>query len=357
MSRYLPLTLFACLVCLVPALTQEDKKKGETEPCTVSVRFADGSVVQMILQQEMLAVETKYGKLTVPASDIHRIEFAFRVPEEISRKIETGIKSLADNLHVNRETASKELVGLGISAVPALREAARSPDPEVARRATDALAQINEKTPLERLSFPANDTIRTAEFDITGRIVNHSIKARTTYFGEVDLRLADLRHMAWLSGGRANIVMVEASRRSQWIETEITADGQTKLLITATGQVDLQPQAPGQHLSGPSGYRGFGTTVSVAGARGARGRGAEEQLQPALGGAAAAKAKTTAVQRLTVFPGTLLGRIGENGNVFVVGDRYEGLPGEEGKLYLFLAPSPESPVATGAYTVRVTKNP
>jgi hypothetical protein len=54
-----------------------------------------------------------------------------------------------------------------------------------------------------------------------------------------------------------------------------------------------------------------------------------------------------------VLPGTLLGRVGENGAIFVIGDRYEGVPGEEGKLFLYIAPSPNSSIPTGTYTVRI----
>ena len=52
--------------------------------------------------------------------------------------------------------------------------------------------------------------------------------------------------------------------------------------------------------------------------------------------------------------GTLLGRVGENGKVFVIGERYDNVPGEEGKLYLHIVPSPWNNASSGTYQVHIT---
>jgi hypothetical protein len=51
--------------------------------------------------------------------------------------------------------------------------------------------------------------------------------------------------------------------------------------------------------------------------------------------------------------GILLGRIGENGKVFVIGERYQGTPNQEGTLYLLIAPSPWNNASTGSYKVKI----
>jgi hypothetical protein len=61
-----------------------------------------------------------------------------------------------------------------------------------------------------------------------------------------------------------------------------------------------------------------------------------------------------APQTATPLPGTLLGRIGEQGRVFVVGSRYEGTAAEDGKLYLRIAPNSSNSEASGSYDVRVS---
>src|SRR5262249_32277285 len=243
----------------------------------------------------------------VPTSEIRRIEFAFRLPEETAKKVEAAIKDLGYDVHARREAANKELVRLGAMAVPALQNATRSSDLEVVRQAKAALAQISERTPAEKLRFPVNDTIQTTEFTIAGRIVTPAIKARTSYFGDVQMRIADMRQMHWLSAGGEYLLTIDAAQHgspaSQWKETDITLRGQPELLITASGQVDLQPQAPGQVVTGPNGSRALGGFIGG-------GRGGP-------GGAAKAP-------RQTMLPGALLGRIGENGKMFIIGERYEG---------------------------------
>src|SRR5579872_4167606 len=80
------------------------------------------------------------------------------------------------------------------------------------------------------------------------------------------------------------------------------------------------PAQAGQHVSEPSGY----------------------QAQGSDGGYRA---------------GTLLGRIGEDGNVFVVGPRFEGHSDRSGKLYLRIVPLAGGNGSTGTYQVKVSTGP
>jgi hypothetical protein len=189
----------------------------------------------------------------------------------------------------------------------------------VARRSKQALEQIGEKVPLDQLKFPTSDVIQTAEFPISGRIVTPTMKAFSPYFGEVQLQIADLRLMRSLVGSGDLLVNVDAARygsaQDQWMETDYHVSGSTGLVITATGQVDLWPQGPGQYMTGPAGY---------------------------------------GAKRGQYQSGILLGRVGENGKVFIIGDRFEGTVPEEGKLYLHIVPSPWNNASTGGYAVKIT---
>ena len=52
-------------------------------------------------------------------------------------------------------------------------------------------------------------------------------------------------------------------------------------------------------------------------------------------------------------PGTLIGRVGEGGDTFLIGDRFDGPVDREGKLYLQIISSPYDNGATGSYQVKV----
>ena len=51
--------------------------------------------------------------------------------------------------------------------------------------------------------------------------------------------------------------------------------------------------------------------------------------------------------------GRVVGRVGDNGKVFDIGDKYEGAPGGSGKLYLRISSSPWNNESTGEYKVKV----
>ena len=53
--------------------------------------------------------------------------------------------------------------------------------------------------------------------------------------------------------------------------------------------------------------------------------------------------------------GALLGKIGENGTPFLIGDQYEATPDVEGKLFLQIGPSPWGCDSTGKYDLVIKR--
>ncbi len=327
--RYLlfcvPLALAMSLAGAPPARPtdgpQPAKDKAAPAPeAAADVTFADGSTVRVGLVAQSLELETKYGKLTIPAADVRRIEFAFRLSEEVARKVKDAVGRLAENSFDEREAAMKDLRQLGLSAYPALEGAAKSKDAEVARRAAQLLAEIREKVSADKLHFPKQDRVQTAEFTVTGRLTSPTLKAKTAYFGTADLKLTDLRVLAALSGGGEYRVAVDAAKHgsatNQWLETTVTLERDTPLRITAGGQVDLWPQGPGQYMTTAKGYGNVAPPAFSA--------------------------------------GSLVAKVGEGGAPFLVGERYDGKAPGSGKLYLHIIPSHWGNASAGTYDVTIT---
>ncbi len=294
----------------------------------VEVRFANGSTVRTLVLQDALEVVTKYGKLTVPTSEIRRIEFGVHVTEETARKIREAIKRLGSKAFPEREAAAKELIALGRQAFPALHEATQSADPEVVQRARDAIKQIRARVPESMLRTKVNDRVHTEEFSVVGRVTTATIKAKTPYFGDNDLHIADLVSLRSLSiSGNLDVTIDAAkygSAPGQWLDTGVELNADMPLRITASGQVDLWVDGTGQYVTGPGGQRGQGPFF------GPGGRGGN-----ALPG------------------GALVGRIGENGETFVIGERYQGNSPRDGKLFLHITPSPWGNASVGSYAVKI----
>ncbi len=172
------------------------------------------------------------------------------------------------------------------------------------------------------LRLRQEDVIVTPTFTIIGRITSPILKARAEYFGDLQVQVAGVRHIRWLRGGSSDTEFAVdaakyASQQLAWMETDFYVDGISKLVIEASGQVDLWPQGPGQYMSQASGYMQGG-------------------------------------KRGPHFSGTLLGRIGTDGEPFVIGSRYAGTPNREGRLYVHIVPSPWQNESSGSYQVKIT---
>jgi hypothetical protein len=274
----------------------------------------------MTLLEENLEVQTKYGKLLIPFSEVRRVEFGLHVPPDVHTQINQSIKRLASDVFKERDVASKDLIQAGHFAYPMLQKASKSGDSEVAYRAVSVIKLISERVSPELLRLRDEDVIHTAEFTVIGRIATQSLKAHSPHFGEVALKLSELRTVHMKHHGGKMELIVDASKYGsaldQWCDSGILVDAGQRLVVSSDGQVDLWPQGPGQYTAAPKGYN-------------TAGKGGQ------------------------FMAGALIGRIGEAGKLFFIGDRYDGTVNEEGRLFLQIVPSPWNNASTGQYRVRV----
>jgi hypothetical protein len=346
-SRYQRALLVAALAVAGAAGQEPTEKKVPTpaaEPNAVEVRFADDSVVKMVLQDGSIPVSTRYGRLMIPVGEVRRIDFGLHTDADTAKRIDTAVARLASRDFKLRDAATAELIALRAQSLPALQQAAKSTDLEVSRRAQEALKVLADTVPAEKLHLSKHDTVVTLDFTVIGKIETETLKARTPYFGEASLKLAEMRSLRAVGAEREVKVTVDAGKyggqQEAWLASDLEVRSGTPLVIVAGGRVDLQPDDPGTMTAGPDGQ-------SSRSSRDGRGFGGGP-------GGAGFGGRTVPRTAGTATPGTLLGRIGESGRVFVVGSRYEGTAGEEGKLYLRIVPSPTGGASSGNFDVKVT---
>lgn len=285
----------------------------------------DDTVMKVGLVDTELTITTKYGKLTVPAGDVRRLECGFRYPDGLEAKIQKAVSELGAQEFRTREDAEQVLAGAGRYALPALRRARRSEDPETARRASGVLRLLEGKLAPEQRELRDYDTVETAEFTAKGRLETGTLRVRAKLFGETTVRLADVRAFQSVGSGANAEFALDAAKyarpnRSEWMETSVELNAGQHLEVIVTGRVDQWPQQPGQYMCGPEGTEGM---LAQPGA------------QPRRQGA----------------PGQVIGRIGPNGTPFVVGAAHKGRTTESGKLYLRIEPSPWNCESVGAYKI------
>ncbi len=170
-----------------------NRAKLPTEPGAVEVAFTDGSNLKLLLRDEKITLVTPHGKLLIPVADIQRIEFASRIADEDAKQIEAAIADLGSNEFRRREAASTLLLKLREKSYPALvpRRPAERPGSRAPRQ--ELINQIGAAVPPDRLVVRKNDVVYTADSMIAGRIEGASLKAHTTQFGAVQVKLADMR--------------------------------------------------------------------------------------------------------------------------------------------------------------------
>jgi hypothetical protein len=199
-SRFAP---FALLIGAAAAFTQGmsgatpavQPSPTRAAPTDVEVRCVDDSVVKMKLLDERLEVNTRYGKLEIPAAEIRRIEFATRMPSEVAERITLLISNLNHPDFDLREKAMAELRDYRERAYFPLLKAIKNPDAEISRRAEESVRYLQAKLPAGQLEPRANDVIYTDDSKITGKIVLPTLRVQTMMFGEQTLRLSDVRSL------------------------------------------------------------------------------------------------------------------------------------------------------------------
>jgi hypothetical protein len=194
LHRKFPAFVVAMLIVAPAGYGQSEsspKPEKSTTP-SLEVRFTDNSVMKLGIKEERVEFMTQYGKLSIPVADIERIEFGLRVPDDVKKRIEAAIADLGDPNFRRRETASAILLSLREKAYPAIVQASKSTDSEVAARAEELMKKLEEIVPAEILKVRDFDVIHTAKSKIAGRIEAATLKAISSQFGEVQLRLADV---------------------------------------------------------------------------------------------------------------------------------------------------------------------
>jgi len=308
-------------------------------PGEVEILFLNGSKIRVLVQTEKLEIVSIYGKLTVPIEDVVAIEFGLHYPEGAVEKIDGAIKNLGSSDFRVRESAAKTLVNFGPFAYPSVLRATKAKDTEVSARAKDIVQKLQTKHPKKDLRTSTDDRVVTPTQTLVGRILTPTMMTKGEYFGVMEHKLANMRSIRSVatSSGEMDLV-VDASKYAnlgQWLDTGYQVDTNGTIAISAKGMIDQWPQGPGQYMCGPSGnlrggFPGGGVDMVP---------GAKVRLGP----------------NSRFYGGVLIGKIGEDGEPFIIGDRYDLKSETEGKLYLQIGPSPWNCASSGNYDVKISR--
>jgi hypothetical protein len=192
--------LLAVLLAAEEAATRPEALLPAFDPRGMEVTFVDQSVLKLLLVDEAIEIDTPHGRLRVPTDDVRRIEFAQRLPEDVTRRVQELLALLREADDEVHKPAARELIALGDKGYLAVAKAAKSGDPLLAPRAGEVLQRLQAKLSKRQIApLRSDDLVETVDARIAGRIAMPTLKVHTVQFGELSLRIADAksaRHLA-----------------------------------------------------------------------------------------------------------------------------------------------------------------
>ncbi len=191
----------------------KDKEFGKDlvkRPEGFEVLATDGSRLRIRLLDETIPLKTPFGMLSIPATDIHSIDFASRVPSDVAERVAAAIRKLANVEFKVREEGGAELFALGAVAYAPLIEAAKNEDQEVAWRAEQLVERLRDSVDERLLDSRDQDRVVTASSQIAGTIDLDALRVETALFGEQHIQLALVRHLGLPGEAEDSMGPVEA---------------------------------------------------------------------------------------------------------------------------------------------------
>lgn len=165
------------------------------DPRAVEVKLKDGGVLKMSLVDDVIEIAGRYGTLRIAPVDIRRIEFAERLPAATQKQIDKALTDLDSRDETVRAAAATQLVALGRHAYPVVLKLAENKDSIPGKEAAKILEKIQDAVEEKDLSPRATDVIHTGDSTITGTIVPPALRVNTSQFGELSLKVTDIRSL------------------------------------------------------------------------------------------------------------------------------------------------------------------
>jgi hypothetical protein len=184
--------LFLASVCVVVVWALP----GEPKPTALECHLRDGSVLQLEPSEAKFVIVTKYGTLTVPLSDIVKLEPALPRSAEVERDIQQWMTDLGSPQFAAREKAQAQLIDHADVAYPQLKAGLKAESAEVAKRCETILRMVQRTVNDDTYRDQSVDIITTKDVTVLrGKLETTSIKARTKSLGELTIQLADVKSL------------------------------------------------------------------------------------------------------------------------------------------------------------------
>ncbi len=305
----------------------EDKGPA-VDPEIIRLHLMDGSVISGKLSVKDIEIETQFGKLTVPVTELRSFTPGLIHHPELGKKVYDLIDALGANDFDQRELAQKELLKMGASVRGELEKRLGDTDAERRKRVRNILDELDAEQsedgpePAAKGALIQRDTVETSQFTAVGKIVTSSFTVASLY-GPLTVKLSDI-----LRGDRGSPKKTELQKTISVEGTHLVQNGLKatgirvergdKVTVTADGTVMMTPWG-NNAFSTPDGAPNYGWYVPA------------------------------------IASGTLVASIGSDDNVFKVGSKSTFQAPRSGELRFGVAMQAQHAMQNfpGKYTVKV----
>ncbi len=221
----------------------------------VSLELLDGNIIKGTTLLTDVELITSYGKLLIPIIKVSHIEIGIGRDNAIIEKAKSYIKIL--NTTTNEDTrngAYKDLVKLGIKAIPAFTDYYN--DPKSMSEETDYAGEFTSDNALTELKdkfningdLPTEDVLNIDNYTMGGTYNFAKLDVKTEY-GTLSIPKEKIKSvdvsLAIEAGKGEQILKLNASKHISgntnggWLKTGIMIKSGQKFTVTATGEVTL----------------------------------------------------------------------------------------------------------------------
>ena len=286
------------------------KPPVELGPKHIRLHLLDGSVISGDLSVSEITVETPFGNLVVPIDRIRSFTPGLDSYPKVLADLEALIKNLGSDDYQTREQAHKDLAAMGVKIRKELDRFVNDENAEIKRHVGEIIKEIEEQNQeVEDLDEGTSaqpwirlDTVVTSDFTVVGKVTPKEFAIASKY-GPLTVQLADVQQAERETGARESLrksVTVEGTNIAQrsFKTTGIRVQAGDKITVRADGNVIMSPWGSNA-ATGPDGAPNYGWYVPNQ-----------------------------------IPGGSLVGRIGDKGQVFKVGRQLTMVAKSAGVLQL-----------------------
>lgn len=185
-----------------PAISTASLKPqaAEVDPQFLRFEMWDGTVVSGIVSVPTIEVQTEFGNLTIPIERLVDFRPGLVSLPELRAKVDLLVKQLGDREFRTRETAHRQLVGMGPMLFKMFADLDDGGDAERKKHLTKIKEEVqaileekeDEGEPDVDSTLNEGDRVQTPDFAIVGKILQEKFEVKSK-IGDLKILLSDVK--------------------------------------------------------------------------------------------------------------------------------------------------------------------